>query len=192
MRNGPAKYRLPQLTGLLHMKFPVQVATAIIDSKTGRVGLYQSSQRMSASTAFEVQIPSDTTAGLAVQERIVSTLEEYEYSLKDIFAIRLSLEEGITNAIRHGNKNSADKTVTIRCDVSEQRMRVEVQDQGDGFDPGDIPDPTDPDFLERPCGRGLLLMKSYLDHFEYSDNGRLLILERLRNSPRPVMDDDDD
>jgi len=147
---------------------------------------------MAASTAFEVQIPSDTTAGLAVQERIVSTLEEYEYSMRDIFAIRLSLEEGITNAIRHGNKNSADKVVTIRCDVSDVRMRVEVQDQGDGFDPGSIPDPTDPDFLERPCGRGLLLMKSYLDHFEYTDEGRRLILERNRNSPLPIVDDDDD
>jgi serine/threonine-protein kinase RsbW len=147
---------------------------------------------MSASTAFEVQIPSDTTAGLAVQERIVATLEQYEYSMRDIFAIRLSLEEGITNAIRHGNKNAADKQVTIRCEVTDQRLRVEVQDQGDGFDPGEIPDPTDPDFLERPCGRGLLLMKSYLDHFEYGDEGRLLILERNRNSPLPILDDDDD
>lgn len=145
---------------------------------------------MSASTVFEVRIPSDTAAGLKVQERIVAALEPFEYSDRDIFAVRLSLEEGITNAIRHGNRNAADKQVTIRCDINTDRMRVEVQDEGEGFDPGEIPDPTDPAFLERPCGRGLLLMKSYLDHFEYADRGRLLILERNRNSPLPILDDD--
>lgn len=140
---------------------------------------------------FETSIPSNTSDGLAVQETIVSLMERFCYSDRDVFAMRLSLEEGITNAIRHGNKFSPEKQVAIRCTIDESRMRVEVQDQGDGFEPEEVPDPTAEEFLERPSGRGLLLMRAYLNHCEYSDGGRRLTMERERNSMLPVLDDDD-
>lgn len=127
--------------------------------------------------------------GLAVQEQIVSLMEQYGYSGRDVFAMRLSLEEGITNAIRHGNKFSESKQVSIRCTIDEQRLVVVVHDQGDGFEPEDVPDPTAEEFIERPCGRGLLLMRAYLSHCEYSDGGRCLTMERERNSELPIIED---
>ncbi|MCA9051966.1 MAG: ATP-binding protein [Planctomycetaceae bacterium] len=146
---------------------------------------------MSAASQLNVQIPSDTTKGLAVQEQIIALMEKHEYSMRDIFAMRLCLEEGITNAIKHGNKGALDKIVTIVANVGDDKLRVEVMDQGEGFDPEDVPDPTADDFIERPCGRGLMLMRAYLNFVEYSDGGRKLTMERERNSELPILDDDD-
>ena len=141
---------------------------------------------------LNVEIPSNTTEGLAVQEQIISVMESHEYSMRDVFAMRLALEEAITNAIRHGNKSDESKKVSVDAVVSDEKLTVVVQDQGEGFDPEDVPDPTDDDFIDRPCGRGLMLMRAYLDLIEYSDGGRRITLERSRNSPLPILDDDDD
>ena len=138
---------------------------------------------------LEIMIPSNTADGLSAQEKLVAVMEKFEYSMRDIFAMRLSLEEGITNAIRHGNKFASDKNVIIRCDISTEKMRVVVVDEGEGFDPEDVPDPTLEEFIERPCGRGLMLMRAYLNVCEYSDGGRCLTMERERNSPLPILED---
>ncbi len=144
---------------------------------------------MSQPIHFERSIPSNTSAGLAVQEQLVALMEKCGYSDRDVFAMRLSLEEGITNAIRHGNKFDSGKEVAVRCTIDNLRMVVIVQDQGDGFHPEEVPDPTAEEFIERPCGRGLLLMRAYLNHCEYSDGGRCLTMERERNSELPVIED---
>ena len=138
---------------------------------------------------LEIMIPSNTADGLSTQEKLVALMEKFEYSMRDVFAMRLSLEEGITNAIRHGNKFASDKNVIIRCDISTDKMRVVIVDEGDGFDPEDVPDPTLEEFIERPCGRGLMLMRAYLNMCEYSDGGRCLTMERERNSPLPILED---
>lgn len=139
---------------------------------------------------IRVAIPSDTTEGLAVQERIVSLMEQHEYSMRDIFAMRLSLEEAITNAIKHGNAGDRSKQVKVVADVGDEKMRVEVEDEGEGFAPEDVPDPTAAEFIERPCGRGLMLMRAYLNFVEYSNGGRKITMERERNSELPIVDDD--
>lgn len=138
---------------------------------------------------LEIMIPSNTADGLSAQEKLVALMEKFEYSMRDVFAMRLSLEEGITNAIRHGNKFASDKNVIIRCDISTDKMRVVIVDEGEGFDPEDVPDPTLEEFIERPCGRGLMLMRAYLNLCEYSDGGRCLTMERERNSPLPILED---
>ena len=89
-------------------------------------------------------------------------MEKHEYSMRDIFAMRLSLEEAITNAIRHGNGSDVAKLVTVHADVGDEMMRVEVEDQGEGLIPEDVPDPTADEFIDRPCGRCLMLMLAYL------------------------------
>ncbi len=147
---------------------------------------------MAEASQLSVSIPSDTSQGLAVQERIISLMEHHSYSMKDIFAMRLSLEEAITNAIRHGNGGDLDKQVSVIANVSDQRLHVVVQDEGEGFDPGDVPDPTDEDHIDQPGGRGLMLMRAYLDFVEYSDGGRRITMERERNSELPIIEDDDE
>jgi serine/threonine-protein kinase RsbW len=139
---------------------------------------------------FEAEIPSSTSEGLVVGDQLISLMERFEYSMRDVFAMRLSLEEGLTNAIRHGNKLDPNKRVKVECDIDSDRIRVMIADQGEGFDPDIVPDPTLDEFIERPSGRGLMLMKAYLDYVQYSDGGRCLTMVRSRNSPLPIVEDD--
>lgn len=144
---------------------------------------------MTEPVEFEASIPSILREGLALQDRIVQLMEQFSYSARDVFAVRLSFEEGLANAIKHGNQLDELKLVRISCRIDGSRMRVEMQDQGAGFEPEAVPDPTQEEFIERPTGRGLLLMRVYMDHCEFADGGRCLIIERERNSPLPIMDD---
>ena len=131
---------------------------------------------------FEVVIPSDTDAGQAVQERIVARLESLGYSMRDVFGIRLALEEALVNAIKHGNGLDPDKTVRVNCLIEDDFLRVEIEDQGPGFNMGDVPDPTAEENLERPCGRGIMLIRSFMTSVEYNAKGNRVVLEKRRTA----------
>ncbi len=138
---------------------------------------------------FEVRIPSDTTEALRLQERILQMMEERDYSPKDLFAMRLAIEEAVTNAIKHGNQGDRSRHVTINCDLSPERVRVVVADEGNGFIPDDVPDPTLPQYIQRATGRGLILMRAYMDFCEYNAVGNQITMERRRNSELPIIED---
>ena len=141
---------------------------------------------MSSDEHFEVTIPSDTSEGQAVQARIVEALEVREYPEKDVFSVRLALDEALVNAIKHGNRMSPDKSVEINCWISDERVRVEIQDEGEGFDRSHVPDPTLLENLERPCGRGIMLMGAFMNLIEYNEQGNKVILEKIKGvSPKP-------
>lgn len=131
---------------------------------------------------FEVVIPSDTDAGQAVQERIVARLESLGYSMRDVFGIRLALEEALVNAIKHGNGLDPDKTVRVNCLIEDDLLRVEIEDQGPGFNLVDVPDPTAEENLERPCGRGIMLIRSFMTSVEYNAKGNRVVLEKRRTA----------
>ena len=135
---------------------------------------------MSFIEEFQVTIKNDTVAGQAVQERIVKILEDLGYPPRDVFGVRLALEEALVNAIKHGNGMDPDKTVRIDCRINLQTVRIEIEDEGDGFEPDLVPDPTDPDNLEKPCGRGLMLMRSFMSRIEFNDVGNRVTLEKFR------------
>ena len=129
---------------------------------------------------FAVSIPSDTAEGLQVQERIVAILENMNYPDRDVFGIRLALEEALVNAIKHGNQMADDKQVHVRCSIAYDLIRIEIEDEGDGFQLDDVPDPTDDVNLERPSGRGIMLMKHFLNCVEYNEAGNKVLLEKSR------------
>ena len=137
---------------------------------------------------FEVTIPSDTVQGQAVQERIVRLLETLEYPPRDVFGVRLALEEAIVNAIKHGNGMDPDKNVRIQCRISNEHVRIEIEDQGEGFIPTEVPDPTDFENLEKPCGRGLMLMRSFMTRIDFNPSGNCVILEKIRGHEHPRDD----
>lgn len=130
---------------------------------------------------FDVTIPSDTARGHEVQERILNNLEQVGFPDKDLFGVKLALEEGIVNAIKHGNGMDPSKNVFVQCDYDGNRVRVVIEDEGSGFDPGDVPDPTDDENLDKPSGRGLMLMKAFMSHVEYNEKGNRVVLEKVRS-----------
>jgi serine/threonine-protein kinase RsbW len=95
------------------------------------------------------------------------------------FYVKLAMEEAVVNAIKHGNRLDASKRVHLRYACDHDRFMLSVRDEGDGFDPSKVPDPTAPENLALPYGRGLMLMKSYMDSVEWSKNGREVTLVKL-------------
>jgi len=130
---------------------------------------------------FDVRIPSSTTEGQKVQERIIKRLEEIGFPARGIFCVRLALEEALVNAIKHGNGLDPNKEVFVLCQISQEMVRVVIEDQGAGFRLQDVPDPTDDENLEKPGGRGIMLMRAFLSVVEYNERGNRVVLEKHRN-----------
>ncbi|MBW3543493.1 MAG: ATP-binding protein [Planctomycetes bacterium] len=137
---------------------------------------------MTAEHQFDTVIPSDTRAGLEVQERILDVLQLLEYSARDLFAVRLAVEEALVNAIKHGNGMDPDKQVKIACRADACRVRIEIEDEGDGFHPEVVPDPTFDGNINRPGGRGVMLIRSFMSSLSWNDRGNRLVMERLREA----------
>src|SRR3984885_8765420 len=127
---------------------------------------------------FDVRIPSSTTEGQKVQERIISRLEQIGFPPRGIFGVRLALEEALVNAIKHGNGLDPAKEVFVTCQISNDKVRVVIEDQGPGFRLQDVPDPTDDENLEKPGGRGIMLMRAFLSVVEYNERANPVVLEK--------------
>lgn len=129
---------------------------------------------------LEFSFPSDLGEARRVQAEIEAALQRVEFSEHDIFAIKLALEEALVNAIKHGNQMDRGKRVHVWYRVRTDRFEVRIADEGPGFDPEEVPDPTAPENLERPCGRGLLLMRHYMTEVDYADGGRAVQMAKNR------------
>ena len=121
--------------------------------------------------AEELVISSDLKAARKAERTVLSKLAQLGYTPSATFAVRLALEEGLNNAVNHGNGCSADKTVTISFDADSKRVAITIIDQGEGFDPAAVPDPRDDENLEKPSGRGIMLMRAYMDEVHFNDKG---------------------
>ncbi len=119
-----------------------------------------------------IVIESDMVQGQRIQSDIVALAQSCEFSEPELFAIRLAVEEALTNAIKHGNGSDPAKNVRIEYEIDPEQVRIRIEDEGPGFDPEEVPDPTDPEFLERPCGRGLMFMEHYMSNVRFSMQGR--------------------
>ncbi len=133
-----------------------------------------------APPSLELSFPSDMGEARRVQAEIEAALQSVDFNEHDIFAIKLALEEALVNAIKHGNQMDRGKRVHVWYRVRADRFEVRIADEGPGFDPGEVPDPTAPENLERPCGRGLLLMRHYMTEVDYADGGRAVKMSKVR------------
>jgi serine/threonine-protein kinase RsbW len=143
----------------------------------------ESNWRLSTSLA------SRLGAHLPVIEAVVERLQSFAWSEKDVFAIQLALEESLTNAVRHGNKHDCTKSVHVECEVSGTRFWAHIRDEGEGFCPEDVPDPTADENVTACGGRGLLLIKTYMTDVCYSPPGNCVTLLKLRQRDLETADE---
>jgi len=133
--------------------------------------------------SLNLVIRSDPAEVPQVQEAIERALKDHHFDERDIFSIKLAMEEAVVNAIKHGNQMDPSKKVSIHCCISDERFDVRICDEGRGFDPEDVPDPMAVENLERPCGRGLLLMRHYMSEVNFHPPGNRLSMSKLRQDP---------
>jgi serine/threonine-protein kinase RsbW len=125
-------------------------------------------------------IPNDAGIGRQILDDILRRLEGLHWSRHDIFGVHLAVDEALVNAIFHGNALDAAKHVRFACQLSPTKIRVEITDEGPGFDPDRLPDPTSPQRLGCPGGRGVLLMRAFMSHVEFQHGGNQVVLEKER------------
>jgi serine/threonine-protein kinase RsbW len=130
----------------------------------------------------QVDIPSDPVEARRVQDMIERQLRSHDFEDREIFCIKLALEEALVNAIKHGNQMDRSKNVHIQFHVNHDRFDIKISDEGSGFDLDDVPDPMAPENLERPCGRGLLLMRHYMTEVTFHAPGNRLTMSKIRNA----------
>ena len=127
------------------------------------------------------ELPSSLSEYHDFVQGILERLQELDWEKGVLFGIHMALEESISNAIRHGNKEDAQKKVLVECELSSTRFWVKVCDEGEGYNPGEVPDCRDEENLEQPGGRGLALIRAYMTSVEYSECGCCVMMEKLLN-----------
>ncbi|MCO6472572.1 MAG: ATP-binding protein [Melioribacteraceae bacterium] len=128
---------------------------------------------------FTRTIISDPDLLPEIEDFIQSLLKEQNLDDEKINALVLSVAEAASNAILHGNKNDKKKKVFILMEVDDDRIIIRIKDEGKGFDPSKVPDPTIPENILKDSGRGIHIMNTFLDRltYKFTDNGTEAILE---------------
>lgn len=130
-----------------------------------------------------IEVEGSTTVIPQLCERILAEIKANSFNSEDTFAIHLALEEAFVNAVKHGNKMDPSKHVQIDYSVSPEKIEICITDQGEGFDPNRIPDPRSGENLYKPEGRGLLLIRSYMDVVEFNQRGNSVRMVRYKEKP---------
>ena len=127
-------------------------------------------------TATCCRVPNVFEAAYVVRDLIIKNARTAGFDESACFGIQLALDEALANAIIHGNARSAETTVEITYDITPQAVYLSVKDEGDGFNPKNVDDPTSEKNLEVPAGRGLFLMRAYMTLVCYNSRGNCVTM----------------
>lgn len=140
---------------------------------------------MAQSSPRKLRIDNDLSQGVKVVNAIVDEAQKLGYDEATRFAVRLAMDEALANAIKHGNCNDPTRKVDIEYEVTDKQIRVSICDEGCGFNPEAVPDPTLDENIERPHGRGVMLMKAYMTSVQYNAQGNCVVMTKDRGCPLP-------
>lgn len=135
----------------------------------------------SSAPAWRWRTLYDVTEIEQLNDDVMHAMKAFDHGDKDIFSVRLALEEGVINAIKHGHAGDLSKPVRVGYAVDAQEVLIQIEDQGKGFNPDDLPDPLAPENLERCCGRGVFLIRAYMSWVRYNERGNCVTLCRRRS-----------
>ena len=125
---------------------------------------------------ISIEIPS-LAENIRIIESFIDNAKEKYHLDDDIYGnIMIAVTEAVNNAIRHGNKDNSAKNVFISLSLEDGMIKFKVQDEGIGFDFHKLPDPTSPENISKPGGRGIFLMKHLSDEVDFKENGKVVEL----------------
>ena len=139
-------------------------------------------------THCSIVISSTQSAVEGVCKEVISELIANNFSQQEIFAVHLAIEEALINAIKHGNKMEPEKDVKVGYSVNGDTVDIVMTDEGEGFNPDSIPDPRSGDNIYRPNGRGLLLIRSYMDVVEFNKQGNSVHMVKYKEKKGQDVD----
>jgi serine/threonine-protein kinase RsbW len=125
---------------------------------------------------ISIQVPS-IIENIRMIESFIDNAKERFHLDEDIYGnIMIAVTEAVNNAIKHGNSGNSSKNVYLSLLINENLLKFVIKDEGPGFDYHNLPDPTAPENLEKPGGRGIFLMKHLADEVEFKDGGKVVEL----------------
>ncbi len=125
---------------------------------------------------IKIVIPS-ITENIRIIESFIDNAKEKFNLNDDIYGnIMIAVTESVNNAIMHGNKNDKTKNVTLSLSLNDNVINFMIKDEGAGFDYRTLPDPTSPENLDKPSGRGIFLMKHLSDEVNFDNDGSVVEL----------------
>lgn len=131
---------------------------------------------------ISIQIPS-IVENIRMIESFIDNAKERFHLDEDMYGnIMIAVTEAVNNAIKHGNSNNSSKNVFLSLTLNENLLKFVVKDEGTGFEYNNLPDPTSPENIEKPGGRGIFLMKHLSDEVEFTENGKTVELSFYMNS----------
>lgn len=133
---------------------------------------------------IDLELPSDLTLMNSVLEYLLDRVAKLGLIQIEQSNLFVALDEAFVNAVKHGNRNDPSKLLRVTAELSVHEAIFTVEDEGDGFDVREIPDPRDPANLFKSSGRGVLLIYNIMDEVEYSERGtRLKMVKRPEARP---------
>lgn len=136
-------------------------------------------------THYEMTIPSDANRIKDV-EKITERIAKYmKFSEDDRDSLAIAVTEIVGNAISHGNRNDAKKSVSITFDYFGDTIIVHIQDEGEGFNEEEIDDPLHPENLLKESGRGIFIVKALIDEIEISRNEKGTLVRLVKKASPP-------
>ena len=128
--------------------------------------------------SYERDFYSDMMVAHSLIQDVLEQLAQRGWGSHDLFAVEMGLEEAFANAIHHGNHDDSRKKVFFSYQLSENLVRFQIEDEGEGFDPETLADPRDPANLERASGRGVCLIFNFMTRVTYSECGKRITMEK--------------
>ncbi len=118
--------------------------------------------------SYHIEIESDPNNLITVEEFVNYFAKDLGLDNERFAALLLAVTEATTNAIIHANKCDVNKLVSVDVEVDKTKIIIKITDEGEGFDPSIVPDPTQPENLLKDSGRGVYLMRVYMDELKYN------------------------
>ncbi len=132
---------------------------------------------------IEFELPSDLSLMNGVLQYLLERVQRLGLIKPERSNLFIALDEAFVNAVKHGNKNDPHKLVKITAELSPKEACFTVEDEGDGFNIKDIPDPCDPANLFKTSGRGVLLIYNIMDEVEYNAQGNRVKMVKRPEAP---------
>ena len=124
----------------------------------------------------KLSISSKSENIVLVEKMVEDVCELYNINEDNYGNILVALTEAVNNAIYHGNQADPQKLIEIFCKSKKDAISFIIKDQGAGFNYNDLPDPTDPEFIDKPNGRGVFLMRNLADKVDFEEKGSRVVL----------------
>lgn len=133
---------------------------------------------------FEYSLPSEVAVVSSFIEEFMQVISNCHCITGDADNVEIALREALVNAVVHGNHEDPRKNVQVHCRCEPDEISILIRDAGKGFDADRVPDPTAPENIQSPHGRGIYLMRAYMDEVRFEEGGRAVHMRKRAPSNR--------